>query len=110
MNELEKYAASLPSPLSREAKIKLIEQWKIDNNWGKEKPQPAEDITYGGKPVEEVLELVKTEGDAAGAGVELEQTSALVDLTDLTLENGSSDLSQLNYKVLLKTIVLTAKK
>jgi len=110
MNELEKYAASLPSPLSREAKIKLIEQWKIDNNWGKEKPQPAEDITYGGKPVEEVLELVKTEGDAAGAGVELEQTSALVDLTDLTLENGSSDLKPIKLQSPTENYSVDGKK
>ena len=45
MNELEEYAASLPSPLNREARIKLIEQWKIDNNWGEEKPQPVEETS-----------------------------------------------------------------
>ena len=92
MNELEEYAASLPSPLNREARIKLIEQWKIDNNWGEEKPQPAEDITYGGEAVEEVLEAVKTEGDAAGAGVEPVKAKAPVDPTDLALEDGSSEL------------------
>ena len=93
MNELEEYAASLPSPLSREARIKLIEQWKIDNNWGEEKPQPAEDITYGGEAVEEVLEAVKTEGDAAGAGVEPVKAEAPVN-TDYGGGIGSSDLAK----------------
>ena len=86
MNELEEYAASLPAPLNRDARIKLIEQWKIDNNWEGEKPEPvgtgtvlkSEDIVYGGEPVKEILETVKTEGDAAGARAILLDRRALV--------------------------------
>ena len=35
MNELEKFAASIPSPVSREKRIQLIKDWKIKNNWTK---------------------------------------------------------------------------
>ena len=95
MNELEEYAASLPAPLNRDARIKLIEQWKIDNNWGEEKPQPAEveNITYGGEPVQEILETVKTRGDAAGADVAPAQTTAPTN-TDFGGGIGSSELAK----------------
>ena len=41
MNELQKYVDSLPSMLLEDEKIKLIEQWKKDNNWGQEKSEPV---------------------------------------------------------------------
>ena len=95
MNELEKFVASIPSPVSREKRIELIKQWKIDNKWGEEKPQLAEveNITYGGKPAEEVLESVKTGGDAAGADVEPTKLQAPVN-TDFGGGIGSSELAK----------------
>ena len=39
MNELQKYVDSLPSMLLEDEKIKLIEQWKKDNNWGQKKSE-----------------------------------------------------------------------
>jgi len=101
MNELQAYVDSLPSMLSEEEKKKLVKQWKIDNKWGEEKPEPvgtgtvlkSENITYGGEAVEKVLEAVKTEGDAAGAGVEPVKAEAPVDSTELALEDGSSELT-----------------
>ena len=105
MNELQAYVDSLPSMLLEEEKKKLVKQWKIDNNWGEKKPEPvgagtvlkAEEVEVelpSEKLIEDikVVEPVKTEGDAAGAGVEPGQTPAPVDLTDLVLEDGSSDL------------------
>ena len=106
MNELQAYVDSLPSMLLEEEKKKLVKQWKIDNKWGEEKPEPvgtgtvlkSEDITYGGEAVEEVIEAVKTEGDAAGAGVEPVKTEALVDPTDSASEYGSSELKESKEK------------
>jgi len=106
MNELQAYVDSLPSMLLEEEKKKLVKQWKIDNKWGEEKPEPvgtgtvlkSEDITYGGEAVKEVIEAVKTEGDAAGAGVEPVKTEALVDLTDSASEDGSSELKESKEK------------
>ena len=106
MNELQAYVDSLPSMLLEEEKKKLVKQWKIDNKWGEEKPEPvgtgtvlkSEDITYGGEAVKEVIEAVKTEGDAAGAGVEPVKTEALVDPTDSASEDGSSELKESKEK------------
>ncbi len=82
MNELQEYTASIPD--SNPNKAELIKQWKIENKWGEKKSEPvgtgtvlkAEEVKVklpSEKLIEDikVVEPVKTEGDAAGAGVEL---------------------------------------
>ena len=93
MNELQKYVDSLPMFLSEAKKIELIEQWKKDNNWGKEdQSTETKDFAYGGETtLADVLEDVKTEGDAAGAGAEPVPTTAPTG-TGFGGETGSSDL------------------
>ena len=107
MNELQAYVDSLPSMLLEEEKKKLVKQWKIDNNWGEKKPEPvgagtvlkAEEVEVelpSEKLIEDikVVESVKTEGDAAGAGVEPIEAAAPVDPTELALEDGSLESSK----------------
>ena len=93
MNELQKYVDSLPIYLSEPEKIKLIEQWKKDNNWGQEKSEPVGTGTVlkteEFKPFN--LEEVKKGGDVAGAGAEPVQTTAPTG-TGFGGEIGSSDL------------------
>ena len=36
MNELELYVDSLDPSLSNDEKVRLVEQWKKDNNWGQD--------------------------------------------------------------------------
>ena len=107
MNELQAYVDSLPSMLLEEEKKKLVKQWKIDNNWGEKKPEPvgagtvlkAEEVEVelpSEKLIKDikVVESVKTEGDAAGAGVEPIEAAAPVDPTELALEDGSLESSK----------------
>ena len=106
MNELQAYVDSLPSMLLEEEKKKLVKQWKIDNNWGEKKPEPvgagtvlkAEEVEVelpSEKLIEDikVVESVKTEGDAAGAGVEPVEIAAPVD-TGFGGGIGSSELAK----------------
>ena len=103
MNELQEYTASIPD--SNPNKAELIKQWKIDNNWGEKKSEPvgtgtvlkAEEVKVklpSEKLIEDikVVEPVKTEGDAAGAGVEPIEAAAPVDPMESTLEDGSLEL------------------
>jgi len=116
MNELQAYTASILD--SDPNKAELIKQWKIDNKWGEKKPEPvgagtvlkAEDIVYGGEPVKEILETVKMEGDATGAGVEPAEMSAPVDSTESTLENGSSELKPIKLKGSTENYNINGKK
>ena len=99
MNELQSYVDSLPSMLLEEEKKKLVKQWKIDNKWGEEKPEPvgtgtvlkSEDITYGGEAVKEVIEAVKTDGDAAGAGHQGKTRGALLCQPNEGCQEGAKD-------------------
>ena len=106
MNELQAYVDSLPSMLLEEEKKKLVKQWKIDNNWGEKKLEPvgagtvlkAEEVEVelpSEKLIEDikVVESVKTEGDAAGAGVEPVEVAASVD-TGFGGGIGSSELAK----------------
>ena len=92
MNELQEYTASIPD--SNPNKAELIRQWKIKNKWGQQEVKEVAVKLPFEKLKEDVgiVETVKTEGDAAGAGVEPAEVAAPVDLTDLVLEDGSSDL------------------
>jgi len=119
MNELQKFIAELQGHWNDKEIKEFVIQWKIDNQWEQNKPQPMgpqeapkpEKLTLEDTYTEEeVFEKVKTEGDAAGAGVELEQTSALVDLTDLTLENGSSDLKPIKLQSPTENYSVDGKK
>lgn len=101
MNELQKFTASLQGHWTDKEIKELVIQWKIDNQWEQNKPQPmgpqeapkpeklALEDTY---IEEEVFEEVKTEGDAAGAGVEPVKAEAPIGPTDSTLEDGSLDI------------------
>jgi len=104
MNELQEYTASIPD--SNPNKAELIRQWKIDNNWGEKKPEPvgtgtvlkAEEVKVklpSEKLIEDikVVEPVKTEGDAAGAGVEPVEIAAPVG-TGFGGGIGSSELAK----------------
>ena len=104
MNELQAYVDSLPSMLLEEEKKKLVKQWKIDNKWGEKKPEPVGAGTViKAEEVEEaevedfkpfyLEKTVKTEGDAAGAGVEPIEVEAPVG-TGFGGEIGSSELAK----------------
>ena len=109
MNELQEYTASIPD--SNPNKAELIRQWKIENKWGEKKPEPvgtgtvlkAEEVKVklpSEKLIEDikVVEPVKTEGDAAGAGVEPVEVTAPIDPTESTLEDGSLELTIEDYQ------------
>ena len=93
MNELQAYVDSLPSMLLEEEKKKLVKQWKIDNNWGEKKPEEVKVKLPFEKLKEDVgiVETVKTEGDAAGAGVEPIEVAVPADPTESTLGDGLSE-------------------
>ena len=119
MNELQKFTASLQGHWNDKEIKELVIQWKIDNQWEQNKPQPMgpqeapkpEKLTLEDTYIEEeVFEEVKTEGDAAGAGVELRQTPAPVDITDLVLENGSSDLKPNKLQSITENYSIDGKK
>jgi hypothetical protein len=94
MNELQKYVDSLPIYLSEPEKIKLIEQWKKNNNWGQEKSEPVGTGTVL-KPEETKDEEFKPfdleEVKKIDPVVETETNTGSTN-TVLNSENGSSDV------------------
>ncbi len=86
MNELQFYTSSIPD--SNPNKAELIKQWKIENKWGQ---QEVEEV------IETPVEEVKTEGDAAGAGVEPVEVAVPADLTESTVADGLSSSTCLLY-------------
>ena len=92
MNELQEYTASIPD--SNPNKAELIRQWKIENKWGQQEVKEVAVKLPFEKLKEDVgiVETVKTEGDAAGAGVEPAEVAAPADPTESTLGDGLSDL------------------
>ena len=120
MNELQAYVDSLPSMLLEEEKKKLVKQWKIDNKWGEKKPEKvgtgtvlkAEEVEVelpSEKLIKDikVVEPVKTEGDAAGVGVEPIEVAAPVDPTELALEDGFLELKSSNESYNIDGIEVT---
>ena len=91
MNELQEYTASIPD--SNPNKAELIRQWKIKNKWGQQEVKEVAVKLPFEKLKEDVgiVETVKTEGDAAGAGVEPAEVAAPADPTESILGDGLSE-------------------
>jgi len=95
MNELQKYVDSLPSMLLEDEKIKLIEQWKKNNNWGQKKsesvgtgtvlkPEETKDKEFKPFDLEEVKKIdpvVKTETSAGSTNTVSDSEGGFLDST-----------------------------
>ena len=110
MNELQEYTASIPD--SNPNKAELIRQWKIENKWGQQEVKEVAVKLPFEKLKEDVgiVETVKTEGDAAGAGVEPAEVAAPADPTESTLGDGLSDLEPNKLQSSTENYNIDAKK